>query len=201
MSFLPIDNNNPLVLASTSPRRKQLLEQIGLPFIVKPGQIPEDGDDGDPMQHTLRLSENKAREVFQDSKGQWILGADTVVVVEKEILGKPENQAEVLSMLGCLSGRSHEVVTGFCILNPSGLVAHSEAVSTTVWFRELEAGEIESYAATGEPFGKAGSYAVQGIGAFMVKSIQGSYTNVVGLPVCALIMALKKIGALVSFPF
>ena len=104
-------------------------------------------------------------------------------------------------MLHRLSGKNHEVITGFCVLDPSGLVAHSEKVSTIVEFRDLQRKEIESYGATGEPFGKAGSYAIQGIGAFMVKGIQGSYTNVVGLPISALISALRKIGALFSFPF
>jgi len=201
MSFPLIDKNNPLILASASPRRKQLLEQVGLPFISIPSHIEENEDGKDPVQHTLLLSENKAKAVFQDSKGQWILGADTVVVIENEILGKPETQTEALSMLGYLSGKSHEVITGFCVLNPSGRIAHSEAVSTIVEFKDLRRDEIESYVATGEPFGKAGSYAIQGIGAFLIKGIQGSYTNVVGLPISDLISALEKIGALGSFPF
>lgn len=201
MSFHRIDKHNPLILASASPRRKQLLDQIGLPFMVIPSRIDEDEDNGDPVQQTLLLAENKTRAVFRDTKGQWILGADTIVVNENEILGKPENRAGVLSTLRRLSGGRHEVITGFCVLAPSGLVAHSEAVSTTVEFRELEDDEIAAYADTGEPYGKAGSYAIQGIGGFMVKGIRGSYTNVVGLPVCALVTALKKCGALGSFPF
>jgi septum formation protein len=201
MSFPLIDKNNPLILASASPRRKQLLEQVELPFISIPSHIEENEEGNKPERHTLVLSEKKAKAVFPESKNQWILGADTIVVIANEILGKPGNQAEALSMLQRLSGKSHEVITGFCVLKPSGLVAHSEAVSTLVEFKDLQRDEIESYIATGEPFGKAGSYAIQGIGTFMVKGIQGSYTNVVGLPVSALISALEKIGALESFPF
>lgn len=201
MSFALIDKRNPLILASASPRRKQLLEQVGLPFISIPSHIEENEDGNNPESHTLILAEKKAKTVFQQSKEQWILGADTIVVIEKEILGKPGDQAEALSMLQRLSGKNHEVITGFCVMNPSGFIAHSEAVSTIVEFKNLHRDEIESYVNTGEPFGKAGSYAIQGVGAFLVKGIQGSYTNVVGLPISALISALEKIGALSSFPF
>lgn len=201
MNFSPIDKGNPLILASASPRRRHLLDQVGLPFRVAPSHIEEDEDNNNPLQHTLLLSERKAGAVIQDFEHRWILGADTVVIIGNEILGKPENPRQALSMLDRLSGKRHEVITGFCILDPSGRVAHSEAVSTIVEFKDLDKSEIESYIATGEPFGKAGSYAIQGIGAFMIKGIQGSYTNVVGLPVCALITALKKNGALGSFPF
>ncbi len=103
-------------------------------------------------------------------------------------------------MLRLLRGVEHSVVTGFCILDPSGKIAHSEAVSTLVRFKRLRQEEIDAYISTGEPFGKAGSYAIQGVGAFMVESISGSYTNVVGLPVCAVIKALISTGALKAFP-
>jgi septum formation protein len=201
MNYPPVDQNNPLLLASSSPRRRQLLAQIGLPFIVKPSHIEEDESNNDPARHTLLLAEEKAKTVIPDSGMQWVLGADTVVVIDREVLGKPVNTTEAVSMLTRLSGRKHDVITGFCILDASGRVASSEAVSTQVVFKDLEPREIEAYVATGEPFGKAGSYAVQGIGAFMVKGIHGSYTNVVGLPVCAVIAALKRIGALGRFPF
>ena len=200
MSNPLIDKNHPLILASASPRRSQLLEQIGLPFTVIPSYIEEEDDDSDPVGSTLLLAEHKAKTVFQKRKRQWILGADTVVVIEKEILGQPGNRDEARYMLRRLSGQTHDVITGFCILNPIGRVVHSEAVTTIVEFKELEAGEIEAYVTTGEPFGKAGAYAIQGIGGFMVKCIQGSYTNVVGLPICPLVTALKRIKAIASFP-
>ena len=200
MSFPLIDENNPLILASASPRRRQLLEQIGLPFAAIPSHIEEEDDDSDPIGNTLLLSEHKARAVFQKRKRQWILGADTVVVIEKEILGQPRDEDEAQNMLGRLSGRSHEVITGFCILSPTGLTVHAEAVITTVAFKELSAGEIEASIATGEPFGKAGGYAIQGIGGFIVTGIHGSYTNVVGLPISSLVTALLGIKALASFP-
>ena len=104
-------------------------------------------------------------------------------------------------MLGLLSGKEHSVITGFCILDPSGSTAHSEEIITRVKMKRLTDEEIDGYTATGEPFGKAGSYAIQGIGAFMVESISGPYTNVVGLPLCALVKALIACGALKKFPF
>jgi septum formation protein len=123
-----------------------------------------------------------------------------MVVIGERILGKPIDHEEAHFMLSLLSGKEHEVITGFSLLNPSGEMAHSEAVTTRVKMKRLDEKEINAYVATGEPFGKAGSYAIQGIGAFLVKSISGSYTNVVGLPVCALIKSLLAVGALKDFP-
>jgi septum formation protein len=128
------------------------------------------------------------------------LGADTVVVLNKTILGKPRDHEEARSMLLCLNGKEHKVITGFCLLDPLGRLAHLDAVETLVRFKHLAKEEIEAYIATGEPLGKAGSYAIQGIGAFMVEGITGSYTNVVGLPICALVKALLAKGALKTFP-
>ena len=200
MSFEPISKENPLVLASHSPRRKRLLEQIALPFRSLPSHVEENQVPGEPPVKAVVLAEKKAKAVYPKSKHRWILGADTLVVIGERILGKPGDQEEVHAMLSLLSGKEHEVITGFCLLDPSGKVAWAEAVTTLVKMKHLSEEEIKAYITTGEPFGKAGSYAIQGIGAFMVESISGSYTNVVGLPLCALIKSLLASGALKSFP-
>jgi septum formation protein len=200
MSLPCVHRGFPLVLASASPRRRRLLEQARIPFLAEPAGIPEEHEGVDPAAVARRLSGEKAREVRSRYPGPWILGADTVVVLEDAVLGKPRDRGDALAMLERLGGRDHRVVTGFSILSPSGEEVHCESVSTTVRFRPLLEQEIEGYIATGEPFGKAGSYAIQGIGAFMVASISGSYTNVVGLPLCAVIRALLQAGALERFP-
>ena len=200
MDFPIISNDHPLLLASASTRRKRLLEQLGLPFVSLPGSAEEDLSSDEPFFGTLRVAEKKARSILPLSRLGWVLGADTVVVLDQAILGKPQDHNEALSALSRLSGREHRVFTGFCLLNPQEKIAHAEAVETIVKFRGLTRKEVEAYIATGEPFGKAGSYAIQGIGAFMVEGIIGSYTNVVGLPLCALIRALVAEGALPAFP-
>jgi septum formation protein len=200
MSFQPITRENPLLLASRSPRRKRLLEQIALPFRSLSSHVEEDQILSEPHVKAVLLAEKKATAVYAKTQDGWILGADTMVVIGERILGKPIDHEEAHFMLSLLSGKEHEVITGFSLLNPSGEMAHSEAVTTRVKMKRLDEKEINAYVATGEPFGKAGSYAIQGIGAFLVKSISGSYTNVVGLPVCALIKSLLAVGALKDFP-
>jgi septum formation protein len=200
VSFLTISNNYPLILASASPRRNRLLTQIGLPFRSVTSKVTEEDQIGDPTVTSRSLAEQKACQVYSSNDAFWVLGADTVVVIGNNILGKPGNKEEARQMLELLSGKEHRVVTGFCILNPSGKVALSEAVTTLVQIKNLSKQEIDLYIATGEPYGKAGSYAIQEIGSFMVEGITGSYTNVVGLPLCALIKALISLGALERFP-
>jgi septum formation protein len=198
--FPIISEENPLLLASGSPRRRKLLEQVGLPFLAFSPGLVEDLSETGPAERTLMLAEKKAKSVSRQSEAQWVLGADTIVVLDRTILGKPQNHEEALSMLLCLNGKEHRVITGFCLLDPLGKLAHLDAMETLVRFKHLTKEEIEAYIATGEPFGKAGSYAIQGIGAFMVEGITGSYTNVVGLPLCALVKALLARGALKTFP-
>lgn len=200
MPFPIISNQHPLILASASPRRKRLLMQMGLPFRVAPSDLDEKEMGGEPLQISRVLAEKKATRVYPLAGSSWILGADTIVVIKNRILGKPQDDAEAREMLRLLSGVEHSVVTGFCILNPLGEITHSEAVITAVRFKGLKKEEIEAYISTGEPFGKAGAYAIQGVGSFMVESISGSYTNVVGLPICAVIKALISTGALKTFP-
>lgn len=200
MTFPTISKQYPLILASASPRRKRLLTQIGLPFRSLPSQVSEQCLNGDPLLTSRVLAEKKAVQVHTGTGASWVLGADTVVAIDSKILGKPEDGEQASHMLLLLSGREHRVITGFCVLNPSGHIAHSEAVTSLVRIKNLTEQEIENYIITGEPYGKAGSYAVQGIGTFMIESISGSYTNVVGLPLCALIKALISLGALKNFP-
>jgi len=198
--FQAISKAFPLILASASPRRKNLLEQVGIPFRSLPANIDENGFEGEPASVARLLAEKKSKSARPDAGGSWILGADTIVLLGETILGKPRDSDNVRLMLRLLSGKEHEVVTGFCLIDPSGEPAHIEHVSTLVRIKALSNQEIDAYIATGEPFGKAGSYAIQGIGSFLVEGINGSYTNVVGLPVCALIKTLLVSGALEDFP-
>ena len=195
-----INENHPLILASASPRRKRLLAQMGLPRRVVVSRVREESSPENPEDFCRNLALLKAKEVASREKGSWILGADTIVVIGDRVLGKPENQEDAQRMLSVLSGKDHRVITGFCVLDHSGVMAHCESVTTVVRFKCLNEEEIAGYIRTREPFGKAGAYAIQGVGAFMVESISGSYTNVVGLPMCALIKALVRCGALQPFP-
>ena len=200
MEYQQINRQNPLVLASESPRRKGLLKQLGLPFRVMPSRVDEEQTSGGAEAATLTLAANKAKAVQKAAADKWILGADTMVVLGESILGKPGGRDDAFSMLSLLSGKEHRVITGFCILNPPGRIVHRECVSTIVRMKPLNEREIAAYISTEEPFGKAGGYAIQGIGAALVESISGSYTNVVGLPLCALIKALIDVGAVTGFP-
>lgn len=185
-----------LILASKSPRRKYLLKQAGLDFTVVPSRIEESSvPQSAPDQYVRSLAEAKAMEVSARFPESWVIGADTIVLVEGAILGKPKSQADAREMLSRLSGKTHQVLTGYAICRrPKNL--HSETVVTDVQFKTLSDAEIEWYIQTKEPFDKAGAYAIQGIGTFLVKRINGSYTNVVGLPVCEVIEHLLKEGVL-----
>lgn len=200
MDYPQISKENPLILASSSPRRIQLLQQIRLPFRPLPSGVDEDGHSGEAHLQTRFLAEKKATVVSIFMRERWVLGADTVVVLEGMAIGKPANREEAALLLDLLGGKQHTVVTGICLVNPSGKVCHSEAVATLVRMKTLTALEIDAYVRTGEPLGKAGAYAIQGVGAFLVEGITGSYTNVVGLPLCALVKALVAAGAIKGFP-
>lgn len=200
MIFNYISEKNPLILASASPRRKELLKQVRIPFIVRASHIDENSEKGSPCEICTRLAEKKALSLYDDTSESWILAADTVVVKDNRIMGKPEDASEAEHMLINLRNGEHNVITGFSIVDPSGCVAESNYESTTVKFKSMTGEEIKSYIKTGEPFGKAGAYAIQGIGAFMIKSISGSYSNVVGLPLYAIIDSLARLKAIERFP-
>jgi septum formation protein len=186
-----------LILASRSPRRHDLLKQVGLDFDVVPSRIEEDflGEES-PEEHVIRLAEAKARDVENHHPDRWVIAADTIVYINSSILGKPRNQGEAKEMLHRLSGEEHWVLTGFSVRHFKKRRGDREAVRTAVRIKTLTPAEIEWYVKTGEPFDKAGGYAIQGIGSFMVESIRGSYTNVVGLPMCELIRMLNRLGSI-----
>jgi septum formation protein len=187
-----------LILASKSPRRKHLLEQAGLKFSVIPSEVDETSVVmSDPASYVRALAEFKALDISQKHPDSWIIGADTIVLIGNQILGKPGSNDEAREMLQRLSGKSHEVLTGYCICCREKKQLFSETVNTAVHFKNLRREEIQWYIETGEPLDKAGAYAIQGIGSFLVKSIDGSYTNVVGLPVCEVMEVLIQQGVIV----
>lgn len=191
-----------IVLASASPRRRELLERIGIRFTVEPSRVSEEIlSDETPEEHVVRLSRDKAREVAlrPEVPGRWFIGSDTIVLRDETILGKPKDAAEAAAMLRSLSGRRHRVLSGYAVFDRRSGTAVSGAVATAVRFKELTEEEIAGYIATGEPFDKAGAYAIQGIGVFMVLGIEGSYTNVVGLPLCEVVEVLERLGAVRLF--
>jgi septum formation protein len=184
-----------LILASKSPRRRYLLKQAGLSFTVIPSAIDESKVPlSSPQAYVKILAEAKAKQVSEDYPEKWIIGADTVVMIDGDLLGKPESRAQAREMLNRLSGKTHQVFTGYCVCCKSKDRSYSAAVKTDVRFKNLSDTEIEWYIRTDEPFDKAGAYAIQGLGTFLVKSIKGSYTNVVGLPVCEVIEFLIDEG-------
>ena len=186
------------ILASQSPRRIELLQQMGIEnMAIIPSDIDEEALRGEtPKEHTLRLSEEKAGAVAGLHPEAWVLGADTIVVIDEEILGKPRHPAEAKEMLLRLSGREHRVFTGFTVLNRNRNISVGQCVESSVLFRQITDDELAWYIKTPEPYDKAGGYAVQGIGAFFIKAIYGSYTNVMGLPLCEVVDALRQVGAL-----
>ena len=184
-----------LILASKSPRRRYLLKQAGVEFSVIPSSFDESTiPETSPDDFARILARAKARVVSEQYPHSWVIGADTIVVVDDTILGKPASRAEARSMLTTLSGRVHRVLTGFSLSLLAENRHHAEVVSTDVRFKALTPDEIEWYVHTSEPFDKAGAYAAQGLGAFMIKHIYGSYSNVVGLPVCEVVECLVREG-------
>jgi len=189
-----------LVLASASPRRREILETLGLAFEVDPSRAEEAPRDGEaPRELALRLAADKAREVSARRPSDAVLGADTVVVLDGAALGKPADEAEARAMIGRLSGRWHEVITGVALAR-DGIAVETLAVTTRVRFAALSQERIARYAATGEGLDKAGAYGVQGIGAGLVERIEGSYANVVGLPAHETVLLLERHGALGAWP-
>jgi septum formation protein len=215
-----------VILASQSPRRKELLERIGFTVKVLPSTIDESILEGETVENYVkRLAREKCLEVVKrletttfptdvDGKAirpapgarrhidtRWVIGADTIVVLDDEILSKPKDTSEAMEMLGRLRGRRHRVITGFCIHDLRKDKEGVQAVSTEVLFKQLTSSEIEKYIAIGESMDKAGAYAIQGVAAYMVDSIVGSYTNVVGLPMCQVIEMMEEMGANEVLPY
>lgn len=206
--MIPISAAAPLVLGSASPRRKQLLETLGLPLVVLPANVPEEPLPGETWEAMLRrLTLDKLNAVValcaqRPDTVAAVVAADTVVVVDDAVLGKPDSVAHAKEMLSHLVGRVHQVRTCYAVALPtlSQPPLRVGVVSTDVEMRSATDSELERYANTGEGLDKAGAYAVQGIGSFLVCSVRGSYANVVGLPVCELVSDLIELGLLVDFP-
>jgi septum formation protein len=192
-----ITTSGRFILASASPRRGEFLKIMGLDFDIIPANIDETfRPEETPREHVLRLAEEKALAVARSRPDAWVLGADTIVVVAGEVLGKPGSPAEATKMLEKLSGREHEVLTGFSIVREDRGVRIREVVGSSVLFREIDADEMAWYTGTAEPYDKAGAYAVQGMGGCFIREIRGSCTNVVGLPLCEVVCALKRVAAI-----
>jgi len=185
------------ILASASPRRKELLGELIRDFEIIPSEIDETSLAGEsPEDHVLRLSREKALEISRGKPDKWVLGADTVVIIDGKMLGKPKTAVEAKQMLDMLSGRAHRVVTGFAIVREGEGIIVNDTVESCVIFKDISRDEIDWYTGTNEPYDKAGGYAVQGKAAFFIKEIHGSYTNVIGLPLCEVVTALKNAGAM-----
>ena len=189
-----------LVLASSSPRRKELLERVGISFEIRPADIDETPREGEaPLAYVTRLAASKADAVARLCGPAWVLGADTIVEIDGEILGKAESPAEAAAMLERLIGRAHRVSTAFALRGPTGgddrRARADRVVTTTVVMRRASAAEIADYVAAGEWRGKAGAYAVQGMAAALVSEVRGSITNVIGLPLAEVVAELERLGA------
>ena len=184
-----------IILASKSPRRAELLKKAGLKFTVAPSSYKEEMHlDLQPEKLAEYLALKKAEDVAAKYQEAVVIGADTIVVTESEVLGQPADAATAREMLEKLSGRPHRVITAFALVCNETGAKEVKSVSTKVYFRELEAGEIDAYIKTGEPMDKAGAYAIQGGAASFVDKTEGDYYNVVGLPVGELLKSLKKFG-------
>lgn len=182
-----------LILASQSPRRLELLKQISDQFEVVPSLVDEKLDYGlRPEENARLLARAKAESVAKEHPDCWVIGADTLVTMDQEILGKPIDVPDAQRILRRLSGRKHLVITGICVVSPTKTL--DKAVTSEVRFKPLTADEIITYIKTGEPMDKAGAYAIQGQGSFMVREFSGSETNIIGLPIDELKTLLEKTG-------
>ncbi len=194
---MPIEISSPFILASASPRRQELLRSVGLKFKTIPAHVNEDYCEGEsPREHVQRLARDKALAVARKYPESWVLGADTIVVIDGLILGKPKNKTQARQMLERLSGREHNVFTGFTLSHTASRSRKTKVIRSAVQFKQISAEEMEWYISCDEPYDKAGGYAVQGRGAYFIQSIRGSYTNVIGLPLCEVLEELKKMGAI-----
>jgi septum formation protein len=185
------------ILASASPRREELLRSVGLKFKIIPADVDETYLNGEtPRTHVRRLSGNKAQVIADRYPKALVLGADTIVVIDGLILGKPKNKKQAREMLQRLSNRRHTVLTGFSIARADAGISKTKVVQSAVQFKKISPEEMDWYVGGDEPYDKAGGYAVQGMGAYFIKAIRGSYTNVIGLPLCEVLEELKHLDAI-----
>lgn len=210
MSFPTTTNQislkHPILLGSASPRRRDILQELRLPIVVRPADTPELQREGDtPATFLVRVVEEKLR-AAEEKRGTdacaCVLVADTIVVLGDRILGKPTDSADAARIVGMLVGKTHQVLTRFAFswVTSQGTAERARTVASSVTMRPANPQEVAGYAATGEGLDKAGAYAVQGLGAFLVERIDGSYSNVVGLPACEFVQELVAAGLLPEFP-
>jgi septum formation protein len=193
-------NTRKIILASASPRRKEIFKKTGLKFEVDESDFDEKVDPGlKPHELAKFLSRAKAKDVARRHRNALVIAADTIVIAGRKIFGKPGGEKQAREMLKTLSGKAHSVITGFTIIDTAGKKELSRAVETKVYVKRLGADEIAAYIRSGEPFGKAGAYGIQGLGAVIVKKIEGDFFNVMGLPLNALAEGLKKFGVHVLY--
>ncbi len=184
---------NRLILASSSPRRLDLLRLIGVEPVVSPADIDESGIAGEgPAELVLRLASSKAQKIAATAPNDVVLGADTIVLLDGEVMNKPIDSGDAIRMLSRLGGTTHQVLTAVAVVADGNV--ESEVVRSSVTMRALSDSDIDAYVASGEPFGKAGSYAIQGYGAVFVTEIQGSFHNVMGLPLHMVELLLERCG-------
>lgn len=185
----------PLVLASASPRRRELLAHLGVPFAVMVSDAPEHVEPGlAPAEQAVAIAARKARAVAARGAQGLVLSADTIVILDNEILGKPADDNDARRMLRRLAGRAHAVITGVVLLDTETGDAREMAVTSTVHMKPADQDDIDGYVATGEPRDKAGGYGIQGLGAALVDRYEGCFTNIVGLPLCAVATLLEDAG-------
>jgi len=190
-------NLEAIILASASPRRQQYLLDMGLDFTVRTAAIDEQpGIDEDPTTFVIRMAREKAAVVRASFPEAWIISGDTIVCLDRKILGKPAHNEDAVGQLMALSGREHCVRTGFCVTHGGRRVEVTRSVTTKVRFATFSEVTARAYVATGESLDKAGAYAIQGKGACLVQSIEGSYSNVVGMPLCELLQVLHEYGVI-----
>lgn len=186
---------DPLILASGSPRRRELLAALGIPFAVVVSNEPEPLLEGmAPREQAVQLALRKARAVAATHAAGWVLGADTIVVLDGEILGKPAGPADAEAMLQRLRGREHQVYTGLALVNAASGAEHTASVPATVTMRNYDDTEIAAYVASGEPLDKAGAYGIQGLGGDLVAGYEGCFNAIVGLPLCGVAALLQDAG-------
>lgn len=187
-----------IILASNSPRRKQLLSMIGLKFVVEPSNFKETASKRlSPQERAEFLSFQKAQSVAVKHKNALVIGADTIVVLGKSIIGKPKNKVHAKRMLKKLNGKMHKVITAYSLINTETKRQIIRSIESKVYFKKLKDIQIDHYIKTGEYVDKAGAYGVQGIGSLLVRKIDGDYFNVVGLPIQSLVADLEKLGVMI----
>jgi septum formation protein len=187
-------SSNKLILASRSPRRLELLRSLGLEFTVSPSHVDEITEPKQsPEQNATKIARDKAHWVARQNPGCYVLGADTMVVLDQKIIGQPTDEEDAYRILSKLTGKQHRVITGVVLITPEA-EEYAAAVVSTVTIKTVSEAEIRAYIATGEPLDKAGAYAIQGKGAFLIESWEGSYSNIVGLPLEALTDLFQQAG-------